>query len=318
MRKAYQLNQGFDFYEVKRERAAKQNERIFEWLDANAHERFFLFVNYMDAHRPYNTRERLGLLDHPLDERRGLLNQLVRETLPGKPPPPAELVERVTDQYDTGIAHADEALGHLLDSLKERGLLEDSLVIVTADHGEYLGEHGLVEHSKDVYQAATHVPLLIKAPGQTRAARVSSPVSSARVPALLFDALGGETGRALRERLPGRGKQTATLIENYYSRSKDVVNPVWGARFRRVRRALLHWPHKLIQSSDGAHELYDLSRDPGETSDLREREPELARALVDELEALLAEPPHHTHPAPERGEIGKEEQAELRALGYSE
>jgi len=105
----WQLNQGFETYIVDREYAPMINERAYRWLDAAKTRPFFMFVNYIDAHRPYNTRPRPGLTEVPVVQDTGaLLDSLVDAVMPGTGEVPAELAARVVDQYDTAIANIDE------------------------------------------------------------------------------------------------------------------------------------------------------------------------------------------------------------------
>ena len=83
--------------------------------------------------------------------------------MPGEKPPDPNLVSSVIDQYDTSIVNVDALIETVLQRLRRN---PNTLVILTSDHGEYFGEHALVEHAKDVYEAALHVPLIVKAPGQ--------------------------------------------------------------------------------------------------------------------------------------------------------
>jgi arylsulfatase A-like enzyme len=308
------LDRGFETYDVKREPALDVNQRIFAWLDRARARPFFLFVNYMDCHRPYNTLPSPRLRP-PAEQDEGLLDELVEVVLGQQREPPRELVERVIAQYDSGVAHADEALGNLLDGLGARGLLDETVVVVTSDHGEYFGEHGLTEHSKDVYQPVLWVPLVVRGVGAARARRVEQPVSSVHVPHLIARELGPLAER-LRGRFPRAPGDRPLLAENYYTRTKDLSNPRWGPRFRRVRRALYAWPWKHITSPSGGDELYDLEADPAEQRDLIAAHPATAGRLGRELEARLGSGAAGERSLP--AEPTEQELEELRALGYVE
>ena len=164
----WQLNQGFETYHVDRVYAEELNPQVFDWLD-RATPPYFLFVNYIDAHRPYNTKPRPGFLDPPAPGGVELLNRLIEQVLPATDPVDQDLAGQVIDQYDTAIANLDEQVGALLDRLERDGGAGDTVIVVTSDHGEYFGEHHLVEHSKDIYQEAIQVPLIERGVGQQEA-----------------------------------------------------------------------------------------------------------------------------------------------------
>jgi arylsulfatase A-like enzyme len=302
------LDQGFALYAPHREAGRNLNARIFAWLDAVGDRPFFLFVNYMDAHRPYNTAPLPGAVAAERDP--ALLDRLREHVARGAAK--ESLTRRVIDQYDLGIGHADAAFGALAARLDAHGRVA---VIVTSDHGEYFGEHGLVEHSKDVYEPGLRIPLLVRAPGQERGAVRAEPVSLVHVPWLAAEALGGGVGERLGARFPRAPGDEPLLAENYYSRTPDLRSGLWGTRFERVRRAAYAGPLKLITSSDGRNELYDLETDPAETRDLAEERAAQIASWMRELDARLGAPDTRrpAAPAPTADEL-----AELRALGYAE
>ena len=280
----FQLNQGFGDYTVNHARSPVINEMVFSWLDANGDKPFFLFVNYMDTHRVYNTTPRPNLLPTPAVQDNGeLLDELIRRALPGQGQIPQKLVQKVIDQYDTAIANVDASIGALLDGLAAMGLYDNTLIVLTSDHGEYFGEHHLVEHSKDVYQPALFVPLIIKAPG-TRIARVEDTlVSSVDLPRMVLSLLPPSIASTCTSEFPHVPGHHPVLSENYYTRAKDLYHPIWGHRFDRVRTVIYGWPYKYIQSSDDRHELYDLIGDPSEMSNLISVRPEVAQRMARQL-----------------------------------
>ncbi len=318
----FQLDQGFDAYVCEALYSDRLNERIFEWLEEHGGERFFLFINYIDAHRVYNTAPRPGLLETPAVQDKGeLLSELVKRVLPAEEPVPADLARKVIDQYDTAIANLDEAFGDLLERLRAMDLYDRSLIVATSDHGEYFGEHHLVEHSKDIYQEALWVPLLIKAPGQRAPETVGTLVSSIDMPHQILSQVPEEISGKYMKLFPHAPGEEPVISENYYSRAKDLYNPRWGHRFHRVRRAIFDWPYKYIHSSDGQHELFDLVKDPLESGNLVTLEPEIAARLHRSLEEFMARRlntvrvmSEHDFPTEERRELIER----LRSLGYVE
>jgi arylsulfatase A-like enzyme len=304
--------QGFDDYDQGRAPVDDVSARALAWIDAHAEEPFFLFVNYMDTHRPYNCTPRDGAWPSGAEHGNVLvpLTPLVLDLAEEVPP---ELLTAAVDQYDTAIANLDEGLGRLFDALRARGHYDDMLIVVTSDHGEYLGEHRLLEHSKDVYQGALHVPLLVKTRGQSAPAVDDELISHVHLAGLVLEHSDVDPPAAARARLTQHWPRGAVHAENYYTRVKDLRSP-WGARFDRVRRVRFDGPLKYIDSSDGAHELYDLAADPREETNRVARPPagaDLARALQDWLARRA--------PAPRPGLVESDaaHQAELAASGYA-
>jgi arylsulfatase A-like enzyme len=294
----WQLDQGFDIYLVTTEYAASLNRRIFSWLGANKDRQFFLFINYMDTHRPYNTTPRPGLLPTPVVQDGGeLLDQLYGAVMPGVGPLPHELMQRVVDQYDTAVANVDEAVGALVKQLKKLRLYNNTVIVLTSDHGEFLGEHHLVEHSKDVYEEVLRVPLIIKNPRQRDQQVVEQMTSSTDIPNLIFSKFPFEHAARYMKKFPDAPGNHSVIAENYYTRSKDLFHPVWGHRFNRVRSVIYEWPYKYIHSSDGKHELYNIEDDPAETDNLK--------ASRERADDIVDQPP-----------LSDKEIEKLKSLGY--
>ena len=313
------LDQGFGTYVVQRGRASVVNTRVRKWLnEERVKDRpFFLFVNYMDAHDPYNSTPREGLLPRPVEFDRGAaVEELYRVVMPGDREVPAELVQRVRDQYDTALANLDEGVDDLLLALRNRKLFDDAVVVVTSDHGEYLGEHALVKHSKDVYQEVLWVPLVIKEPRQ-RVGRVDSrPVSHVDVARLILGYLPPALAAAFVPSFPLALGNHPVLGENYYARARDRYRQAWRGRFQRVRTALFDGPDKLIASSDGRHELYDLQQDPHETHDLMPERADLGAGLLRALDAFQKKRGSYDGPLGAASDLTPDQLEELHALGY--
>ncbi len=312
----WNLDQGFDTYVAERAYADVLNLRVFEWLDTAAREQpFLLFVNYIDTHGPYNTRPRPSVVDGPVSDDPNLLQILINRVLPAKEPVPADLARRVIDQYDVAIANVDAGVGALLDRIAALGLDENTVVVVTSDHGEFFGEHQLVAHSKDVYQEVLRVPLIVRRPGQTAGAVVDTVAISNDVPGLIATEFPEPTRSALRQLFPELPGNHVVVAENYYTRLKDLFHPEWGWRFHRIRRAVLDWPHKYIDSSDGQHELYDLDADPKESRNLVAERQDVTQRLASDLRAYEASLGRNES---RRGDQPRDQELleNLKALGY--
>lgn len=311
----WQLDQGFDAYHAERTYARTLNQRVFDWLAVHGEKSFFLFVNYIDTHRPYNTTPRAGLLDKPVVRDKNLIKVFKERVLSGKEPTAGELTGQVIDQYDTAIANVDEQIGVLLDELAAVDLYDNTMIVLTSDHGEFFGEHGLVTHSKDVYEEVLWIPLIIKTPGQ-RAGRVSEAlITSTDIPSLVLSELPHRVAERYRSVFPDVPGNHLVIAESYFTHFRDLCDDQWGSRFRRVRRAVYDWPYKYIHSSDGKNELYHLVEDPTEANNLIEQQREVADRLARALVSLESRRP------PWEGEVDispltDEERERLRSLGY--
>ena len=169
-----------------RKDAGAINREFLRWLSHRQDRRrpFFAFLNYFDAHSPYlppeGTRFRFGSGPRTVTDFLVLVEHW--KTLDKLRLSP-HFIDLVHDSYDNCLAYLDERLGELFDELQRRGVLDRTLVIVTADHGEELGEHGLFEHGESLYRPEIRVPLLILLPSarplRNRGARNGQPPRSA-------------------------------------------------------------------------------------------------------------------------------------------
>ena len=314
------LTQGFATFVNERRPGVEMAALAHEWVKARPEgQPFFLFVNYMDAHRPYNVApvdgpNEAALPKAPEENSSELLDALYEQVYGSDAPPDAALLQKAIDAYDRGIANADRGVGELLAALERDGLLDGALVIVTADHGEYLGEHDLVEHSKDVYEPALRVPLIVKRPGQSRGRVIDEPASIADVPGLVLAELPKSVSSKHAGKFPGQAGVRGLFAEINYSRGKDMAAP-WGERFLRERSALYLERWKVIRSSDGRHELYDLASDPREERNLFAERPKEAQLLLDTLARIQARSGGARARVDVR-EPTEDELKELRELGY--
>lgn len=312
----FRLDQGFETYAVRYLRGDQLNRLAFRWLEERGDGPFFLFLNYMETHRPYSTRIRPGSPFRPSPEPGKLLDRLYHAVMGSDAPIPRRLVRRVVTQYDTAVYNVDAALGELFEHLRAEGLEERTLIVLTSDHGEYFGEHRLVEHSKDVYEEALRVPLLIRAPGQSTGTIIETRVSTVDLPRLILEPLPRTLAEKYTAAFPYAPGDHPVIAENRYTRLRDLRHPVWGARFRRVRTALFEGPWKYIRSSDGRHELYDLASDPRESRDLVTSAPEVAARLAARLAAFEASRPAERDARVEA--LSEEDRDRLGRLGYIE
>lgn len=316
------LQQGFDtWYNPDHPGEPGKNivEGALEWYGKHGDKPRFLFVNLIDAHRPYNLGEVDSLYGEDVSTDATLLDTFREQVMGGNQDFDLTLAKQVIRQYDTGIANADMALGRLLNELKENDQFNNALIIVTSDHGESLGEHRFVEHSKDVYEEVMWVPLAVKLPGQTLSHVVESRVTIGQLYATIMDVVGLTPNEKAMNALPVPSTSQydePVFGELYYTRKWDLDDPRWGHRFRRVRTVLYQADWKFIHSTDQQHELYKLSDDPKEQKNLFNSESAKAEAMMEWLRSyrsLDVKPEEEGfNPVP----LTEEEEEKLRTLGY--
>jgi arylsulfatase len=315
----WKLDQGFDVYGNKRTNGEVLNKAAFKWLDAHRDESFFLFLNYMDTHGPYNVikpKKRPDFLAHVTNRRADpLFDVLMERMIAGDESLPKAEVELLGDLYDIGIANVDEYMQALFDRLRELGLYDEAMIILTSDHGEYFGEHGLAEHGKDVYQGGLWIPLIVKYPNQRKGETVKREISSADIPRLIFSRFPREIAERLLPQFSDESSERIVISENYY-----VYPAFWKlsrlSRFKRQRTVIYDWPHKLIQSSDGKHELYDLESDPGELENLFAHQSKVADEMMERLEHAKSGRVEILEPGEAASAPTTQQIKELKALGY--
>jgi arylsulfatase A-like enzyme len=234
--------------------------------------------------------------------------------------------------YDAGVLYADSLLGRVVEALRRRGSLDRTILVVLADHGELLGEHGEFGHGRSLYEPALRVPLLVRYPPRVPpGVRVATPVSTVGVPATVLDLAEVATGAPLQvgSLLPavaGRAAGGPVIAEQY---AADLLGGAGadgsgdplvrrGARFRAYRAGSL----KLVETVPGAPVLFDLAADPAERRNLARADGAMLARLRGELETVrqalglpALDAPVGGPAAPVLDPAARER---LRALGYAE
>ncbi|WP_422931586.1 sulfatase-like hydrolase/transferase [Singulisphaera sp. PoT] len=287
---AHRLGEG-ESANAHRKSAARIRGDFLGWLDRQEQTRpFFAFLNFFDAHHPYFTPEPMEDLPFGREPESPADSWMLRTwwDLDKRKLEPRS-VELARDAYDRCIAYLDREVGRLLDDLDRRGVLQETMVIVTADHGEHLGERRLFGHGCSLYLPELHVPLLVIEPGSQVGGRtVAEPVSLRDLPATVVDRLGLAagapfSGRTLARTWTSPAPASATSFEPLLSEidapfeadPNHGESPVCRGPLTSLVDGNLHY----IQNGDGREELYNLEADPAEATNLAEA-PELANALA--------------------------------------
>jgi arylsulfatase A-like enzyme len=275
---------------IREERAMDLVEAALDWTDGLGDEPFLLWIRWFDPHWPYGAPDPWGArwAERPAEAYRfndprqaGWTHgrMIFGDVLTD------EERRGAADLYDGEVAYTDASIGRLLDGLHDQGRTGPFLIVVTADHGESLGEHGTdLAHGDDLYQNTLRVPLLWVDPDQERGRIVTDPVSLVDLAPSVIDRLGlempeGVNGHPWTRTWP-TGRPRVLFAETGRSfMAENPRRPVPGnaGKWRMARTG--RWKLIEIPHPDRLeYELYDLDRDPEESVNLYPSYPDLTRA----------------------------------------
>lgn len=285
------MDQGFDSYDddfdealrsssVLERKAEEVNKHAYKWLSEHKDEKFFLFLHYFEPHHAYD--------------------------------PPEPYASRFkNDPYSGEIAYTDYRIGQIIKKLKDMDIYDSTMIVITADHGEDLGDHGEGTHSYFIYQSTIRVPLIFKLGGKSAGKRVADNVGLIDIFPTICSALDinvpkSVAGRDLSMYFSGgdepsepRDFYCETFVPTHYK-----CSPLLG---------LVRGNFKYIQTSKP--ELYDLKNDAGETHNLIKEQFHRALIMQDALKQMIET---HTDDEGKRGqtEVDSKTNAILESLGY--
>lgn len=311
------LDQGFQHYSFAQytnrqywKTAPEVANEALQWLQENQESRFFLWAHFFEPHQPYDIvppewLERFSAAPstHALLQKHNPDSSAYAR------------IKRRIDHYDGALAYSDFHVGRLLEGLNDLHLADATMVVISADHGEGLGEHGLHGHAYQLYEPLIRIPLIIHVPGR-QPARFRGLVEHIDVLPTVMAALGLPQDPSLQGRdltaSPAWDAEADSRSAHFESRAAFSETWLGGKR----KSALIDGQWKLILTQDPGTEdvleLYDLAQDPHELDDISDRRPELRDRLQPELNerkkaAFLK--PRLLRQDPEEIEM-------LRALGY--
>lgn len=312
---------GFDTFRLEAQRRmffspSKSDavEPMLEWVSAVEDQPFFAYVHLLPPHSPYAPPEpfrgriRRGDETCPEDPFLALFLgcrpltapelRRAKDGMAGQISFTEDERERLVAAYDENLMYADAQVALLREGLRDLGRDRDTLLVVTADHGEAFGQHDLYGHASGLHDEQIHVPLLIRLPADRRwdGSRVAAPVELIDIAPTIADVAGVEAGS-----FDGR-----SLRSLWTSSAPDASRP--ARAFGRGMRAVVLGDLKLIIEGD-AVELFDLASDPGERADLSEARP----ADVENLRRLDLSTAEEPRTVPE---VGPDKAEQLRKLGY--
>lgn len=315
--------------------SAAVSRRAIQWLRPRRKRPFFLFLNYIDPHAPYLAPPRYrhvyasANLSAAQTRRLAALSRRSRDYHMGRLAISQEDFGHLGDLYDEEIRYTDARLAQVMEHLRRTGELDDTLVIVVADHGENIGNHGLMAHRFSLHQTLLHVPFVVRYP-RALAAGIVEPayVQLTDVLPTVLSAIGRQDligdlkldganllGDALDRDRPALAEYLST---DYTAEARAQDYDFESSPYSRTLRAFYQGNWKLIESQvDEQHELYDLSLDPLEKCNVALEQPETLTGIRRSLQEFL-----EIRSSPER-EVQQEELAvdrrveeRLKALGY--
>lgn len=257
-----------------RKSAAQVNAEFLTWLDNKGPRPFFAFLNYYDAHSPYYPPEPFNTAFGPTTPRD---SPLAEQWIHAKDVPP-QVLRAENNAYDGAVAYVDEQVGRVVDEISKRGILDNTLIIITSDHGEEFGEHGIFSHGQSLYLPSLHVPLLILYPRRVPAGvRVARAVSLGDVAATVMDLANRENktipGTSLAREWASSSGGRAPSPDLVFSELKFAGGfPDWFPIAKGSMRSLVADGYHYIRNGDGSEELYNGAADPWEQQDLAARE----------------------------------------------
>ena len=280
--------------------ARETNKKVMEWI-RSCHDSgppFFIFINYIDAHLPYNPPRSYADF-YLLDKAEALVkakkvNKDPYAYLSEKVQMSPEDFEILRSLYDGEISYLDSSINQLVDLLSRLRILDKTMLIITSDHGENIGDHHLMDHLFCLYDTLLHVPLIIRYPKVFKPrSRIQEQVQTTDIVPTILNILGidwNEAGKIDGHSLvPSVGK--AQQQDSEFSISEDTYFPlilsilngknyefdasIYTRRLRSVRTKQF----KYIWASDGRDELYNLQIDPGEENNLIKSQPGKAKEL---------------------------------------
>jgi len=277
LKKVFGINRGFLFYDddqigTLQGRTAEQvTASALNFLDNVKDKRFFLFLNYFDPHEPrWAPRE---FVEDFLD--------LSQPTSPSGRP----TVRQNSELYNAEIKYMDYYIGIFIDRLKKLNLYEDSWIIVTADHGELLGEKGRFGHGHFLTQEEIHVPLLMKYPGMKRKKVEHRPIQLIDIFSTILKRLNIPLPKGIQGTPYPRIRHP--LISEVYPPASKSEYGTW--------KSIISNNYKALQNSKGNDELYHLGRDPFTKKNIIDQAAEKADDMINKMNYYLEGLPETEH-----------------------
>ena len=368
-KESFRITRDFDKYLFVADVAERRSpstwvtDQAIEWLGEVRDDRLFLFVHYYDVHTDYASEaayealfttpydgvvdgsgwqltlanledEHLELCKNDFDAIKCTFGVLggpwVVDSSVERIQFDAADIRRLKELYDAGIRQLDTEVSRLFSWMRREGILDETLLVITSDHGEEFMDHGRVDHFLPVWQELVRVPLLFRGPGVAAGVRVRAPVSLVDLAPTILALAGAETASEmagldlsplLQDVSQGSSGSEAVVraLSDRYLYAEAAGGLTYDLSMRGVfpvHRSVRKGAHKLVwESKQETYSLYDLAADPAESVDVRAQKPQIAEELMAEMQRRYTD--ETIEPAPEnRVDLSDEDIERLRALGY--
>ena len=297
MKRIFGLNKGFDYYNdsqigtVNGRLASQVTTSALNWLERRREKKFFLFLNYFDPHGPYSPPEGFALRFLPKGT-----------NFTGREP----TLEEINALYDAEILYMDHYIGRFLQKLKVENLYNDTLIIVTSDHGELFGEHGKFGHGHYLYQEELHVPLFIKYPaGEVSPKRTDLRAQLTDILPMIYERVGITIPGNIQGTSPSQIKHP--IIAETYPLPLISKDGSW--------QSIFEGDFKFIWNSKNQHMLFNLKDDPEENVNIIVQDSKRTERMWAQMEQYLAKLPKPGLALP-AGEPDDQTKEALKSLGY--
>lgn len=288
---------------------ASLTQSVITWVESNYERDFFLWIHYLDPHGPYQPPA----------------NYLPAQETPSAVGTSAPIVRASARAlYDAEVRYVDDSIGMFFEALEDLSLYDESLIILTSDHGEEFGEHGGSSHGSTLYHEVVRVPLLIKLPFASSRRKVTNAVSTQRIMPTILDLCGVSLEG---DYLPARSLGPLWDSDSDSSEEEPIVstgviyrgNP-WSEVYDERVSVVFDGLEYILSLATNEEELYDLTRDPTEKISLVGSLPdevEKARnALAEHSKMARSLREHHGITTGQQVELDEETIRRLNALGY--
>ncbi len=302
----YNFHQGFQrFDEIINEKADKVTEKFNSWISKNKTKPFFAYLHFMDVHLPYEAPREFNRIFEPetidsvLNDIPGAYEVRILNEVGLSPQDKQHFI----NMYDAEIRYFDHYFGQIIDNLKKLDILEDTIIVLTADHGEEFWDHNGCEHGHTLYNELIHIPLIIKYSSKLQSKRIKTHVKLQDLTPTLLNLCRIKNTIELRGRdlfldtKSGEPQQEEIFFEaiGFGAEKKGVIKDGWklidntGKKDEDAMDLFLEMTRYIMPEYEKGYELYNIDQDFSEKNNLIKEHPQIAARLKTYLELFKSE-----------------------------